>query len=384
MIKINELKITDNGLRVAFIKTNRGSMVGRQRGLTVTEARHLSLLKDHKLPPVNFEHEFFEARKLYTEERTKDILSSPRSFQREVKALRPVQRSHEKLYCFFRPVLSNGFSPTVNIKKIFIDEAMFANYDGVVIPDAFEEDTKTFEKNLSQCRDYAEKDAVTRDKKQIDVIPQVTVFNKLDTFRKKLQLVKDMGFSSINILNGDVLKYYPQYTHLKEAFSGKTEIVIIGSQVPRKVTIGEYKISGPHYYSLFGQDVQLLEFKKPFLSDEDQKTPLHKKKINILLYDRKTNEVLSRGGYGKYHMEQLQFTNNPYTNGETLTSLFNKYQPHVLTSVSKIIEAVDGHAEMIMERDKILDSEREFVNYIKKKPCMRNIVDRHVLQKKLI
>lgn len=385
MIKITKAKIYDKAPRIITFVTNKGAKLSMQRALTSTEYNYAQDLVDSKRPDINFQHEFFEGRKMFNKLKIKKILSQHGEFKKEVKALRPLALHNEEKYKIFRPIVPAEERYDFNEKKAMIEAGIFSLYDGLIVPDSPLVPNNEFSNHISKLLDFVDDDAPIKDKSNFDLIPQITIENDPNDFKSKLKSILDLGINRLNILNDSLETYYPNYSYLRDFSKKHDNIIIIGSQVKRAYKYGKIRVSPINILPLYGQDILIPSFTKPFIKKEGQRNPLDRPKREALFYDRLTNGILSRGEYNLLHGEKLKFTNNPFTNGETLTSFFNKYTKEEILRIAKVMESLDSYEEIKNEREKIIEDEKEYLKYISNKAPMQPIIRRlNLLQTRLI
>lgn len=372
MIQVKLKEISPAGARVMNVKTKKDSFLTMHRVLTSTEMNYNSPIKSAKIPiPKYLDTKIFEFRKFYTSDKIKTLYQGDKPvFLTHKKELRPsVIQNNDKL-TIFRPI--TDFSQTLNWKDLraLIDLASHSGFNMIAIPDSFyvggngyEEMVKKIEKHIQGMIE------IGFDK--LEVMYSVDVRNKFENFKKKLELIKNKDKSFVNIENDYYLKYYSNYSTLMDFSKEAEKICIYGSNIPRFHRAG-WRISGVNLYASFGQDIVSQGTKQPFISHEGKKSVHDDPKSKVRFFDESEDALIKRGEYNDKYGEELIYDSLPYCQGESVTSLINKYDNQMLFKIMKIIEFYASSKALSNEGKAVI--KQEYPELMKRKGDIWNLI----------
>jgi len=97
--------------------------------------------------------------------------------------------------------------------------------------------------------------------------------------------------------------------------------------------------------------------KKPFISKPSKKSVHDDPKSKFRFFDGNEDSLIKRGEYTEKYGEQLIYDNLLYCEGETITSLMNKYDNQMLAKIMKVMEFYASSKTLSQERDAVLKEE---------------------------
>ncbi len=353
MFKVEMFKRSPAGARVMKIHYQDKIILTMQRVLTSTELNYNSALRAAKIPvPEYKESDFFEYRKFYKIEQLRKLyLGDGKLFQTHKKELRPYVLKNQSKIKIFRPIIDFGEVVTWKDVLALIDLAQHTGFDIIAIPDSFYFNVEKFTSIILKAKEYASETAKMKFG-DIEIMPSINVLNRINYFREKLMVTKKSKFNFVCIENGYYLTSYPHYYFLREFSGSAKNLCIYGSNAPR-LHRRNWKTSGVHLYTAFGQDLISQGIPKPFISREGKESVHDNPKSWIKLFDPKQDALIKRGEYNEKYGETLIF-DSPYCHGETLTSFMNKYNNQMLGKIAKIVEFGESSKTLLKERDAVL------------------------------
>jgi len=359
MFKINLVKKSPAGARVMKIEYNGKNILTMQRVLTSTEINYNTELRKAKIPTPNYsEQDFFEYRKNYTLINLRKLHKGNGSlFQTHLKELRPYVKINRDKIKVFRPVMKFDESPSWSDIIALIDLASHVGFDLIALPDSFYFKPSKYAELILKAREYA-KELFNLGIPWVEIMPTINVFNKIEFYKEKLEIVKNLKFNFVNIENGYYPKHYPHYSFLRKFAAKAKNMCIYGSNAPR-LHKANWKTSGIHLYVVFGQDIISQGIPEPFISKEGKKSVHDDPKSRFRFFDREQDALIKRGEYNLRYGEELIFS-SPYCHGETLTSFMNKYNNQMLKIVMKIIEFGESAKTLSQEKDAVLGGNYEY------------------------
>lgn len=353
MFKVTMVKRSPAGARVMKIEHKGKTILTMQRVLTSTEMNYNSDLKSAKIPIPNYEDsDFFEYRKFYNLEQLRKLYTGDgKLFLTHKKELSPYVSKNKDRIKIFRPKIN--FAETLFWKDILalIDLAQHVGFDIISIPDSFYFTPEKYSSMMLKAKEY-----VLETSKlgfgNIEIMPTVHALNRYEYFKEKLKINKNSKFNFICIENGYYPSSYPHYSFLREFSSKAKNICIYGSNTPR-LHRKDWRTSGVHLYTAFGQDLIAQEMIMPFLSNKKKINVHDDPKSIIKFFDPSQDALIKRGEYNDKYGEVLIF-DSPYCHGETMSSFMNKYDNQMLRKITKIVEFGESSKTLIKERDSVL------------------------------
>ncbi len=358
MFEAKLIELSNAGARAVRLRRMGGlSILTMQRAVTSTEANYEDYLLSSRLPaPAYNDSSVAEYRKFYTPERINGLHSGGNeNFIRDRRELRPFALRNQDRIKIFRPIVSPEVILSWNNVRALIELGVHSNYDVIIIPDSFSQGDSEYAKIVLKARKYCEDEISRVGLGNIEAVPSAGVYNDLELFKAKVKFAAKEGFPLLNIDNRYYPSHYPQYSFLKD-FSAKAEnICIYGSNVPR-LHRANWRTSGIHLYSAFGQDILSQEIRPSFLP-EGKRNVHDDPKRKFRLFDPNEDALIKRGEYNTKYGEELIYNDNPYCTGETLTSMYNKHNNQLLAKVLKVIEFMESTKTLSSERNAVITNE---------------------------
>lgn len=371
MFKVSLVNRSPAGARVMKVEYQGKIVLTMQRALTSTEINYNTDLKKAKIPTPDYsEPDFFEYRKGYTLSNLRKLhKGNGNLFQVHLKELRPYVILNQEKIKVFRPVIDFNELLSWNDITALIDLASHAGFDIIALPDSFYFKPEKYAELIMKSREYT-KELFRLGVTWIEIMPTVNVFNKIDSYKEKLEIIRNSKFNFVNIENGYYPNHYPHYSFLRN-FSAKAKaLCIYGSNAPR-LHKANWKTSGIHLYVAFGQDIIAQGIPEPFLSKEGKKSVYDDPKSKFRFFDREEDSLIKRGEYNSKYGEKLIY-NSPYCHGESLTSFIDKYNNQMLKIIMKIVEFGESSKTLLQERDAVVGGNYDYE--MEKKGVIWNLI----------
>ncbi len=358
------------GSRIVSIRSKKLSILGMERALTSTELNYTTALKEAGLPPLAFPNKVFEMRREFTAKMLSDMLKRKGEFLKIVRQVRPLAMHNPQRINIFRSIVKSVKPLDWPEVRAAFEVGIFGGYDVITVPDFHFTDMQSFGSYIAKSRDHIY-DAATRLKGDFECMPTLTIANnRWDELKDKINILKDLGITAINIENADFYDHYSHYNTIRD-FAKENDVLLYGSEVKR--IWSKNKASLMHIYPFFGIDiVALARPPKSFLAEEGQRSVHDVPKSRAKLYDPSTDGVLSRGEYSLLYNDQLKADNFPLLTNQTVTSAFNRFDNQLLMKVTKLHETVECWHELRREGDAIINGDYEML--MKKKKCIAPVL----------